>query len=109
VNLYELASMSAIAGCMPRVGSRRRRDFDVEADLSGNPGQDLLRLADGAGVLENTSNRRADTVLSPAQVVISATTRTRWGLKVHLMGRGFLMRRRRWEPRGRCMTRKWIR
>src|SRR2546427_10657355 len=31
-------------------GSGRRRDSDVEADRGGDPAEDLLRFADGAGV-----------------------------------------------------------
>ncbi len=76
VNLYELASMSAIAGCMPRVARgedgvltwkqietviRPKIYYDSQTALvclentnnmagGGDPAEDLLRFPDGAGV-----------------------------------------------------------
>ena len=46
---YEMASMSALAGVLPRVIPTMRRHHDLGADRSGNPGKNLHTSADGIG------------------------------------------------------------
>ena len=50
VNLYELASMSAIAGCMPRIARGEDGILSWAMNRSGDSAEHLLRLADRAGL-----------------------------------------------------------
>ena len=50
VDLYELASMSAIAGCMPRIARGEDGILSWAADRSGDSPAHLLRFANRAGV-----------------------------------------------------------
>src|SRR5438093_2608632 len=86
VNLYELASMSAIAGCMPRVA--RGEDGilkwkEIEAAIRPK----IYYESQTALVcLENTSNMAGGTVYSTAQVEEICDHAHKMGLKVHLDG-----------------------
>ena len=48
INLYELASISAIAGCLPRTDARARRNSHLGPDRAADPSENLLRFADRA-------------------------------------------------------------
>src|SRR5260370_23128500 len=67
-------------------GSRGRRGSEVEANRGGDPAEDLLRFADGAGVLGNTNNMAGGTVYPTAQVDEICEHAHKLGLKVHLDG-----------------------
>src|SRR3989441_4216868 len=86
VNLYELASMSAIAGCMPRVA--RGEDGiltwkQIEAVIRPKIYYDSQTAL---VCLENMSNMAGGTVYSTAQVEDICDHAHKMGLKVHLDG-----------------------
>jgi threonine aldolase len=86
VNLYELASMSAIAGCMPRVA--RGEDGiltwkQIEAVIRPKIYYDSQTAL---VCLENTSNMAGGTVYPTAQVDDICDHAHKMGLKVHLDG-----------------------
>jgi len=86
VNLYELASMSAIAGCMPRVA--RGEDGiltwkQIEAVIRPKIYYDSQTAL---VCLENTSNMAGGTVYPTAQVEEICDHAHKTGLKVHLDG-----------------------
>src|SRR5260370_6625746 len=86
VNLYELASMSAIAGCMPRVA--RGEDGiltwkQIEAVIRPKIYYDSQTAL---VCLENTSNMAGGTVYPTAQVADICDQAPDAGLKVHLDG-----------------------
>ena len=86
VNLYELASMSAIAGCMPR--ATRGEDGiltweQIEAVIRPNIYYDSQTAL---VCLENTSNMAGGTVYPTAQVEDICDHAHALGLKVHLDG-----------------------
>src|SRR5947207_5595288 len=86
VNLYELASMSAIAGCMPRVA--RGEDGiltwkQIEAVIRPKIYYDSQTAL---VCLENTSNMAGGTVYPTAQVEEICDHAHALGLKVHLDG-----------------------
>jgi threonine aldolase len=86
VNLYELASMSAIAGCMPRVA--RGEDGiltwkQIEAVIRPKIYYDSQTAL---ACLENTSNMAGGTVYPTAQVADICDHAHDAGLKVHLDG-----------------------
>jgi len=86
VNLYELASMSAIAGCMPRVA--RGEDGiltwkQIEAVIRPKIYYDSQTAL---VCLENTSNMAGGTVYPTAQVEEICDQAHALGLKVHLDG-----------------------
>jgi len=86
VNLYELASMSAIAGCMPRVA--RGEDGiltwkQIEAVIRPKIYYDSQTAL---VCLENTSNMAGGTVYPTAQVADICDHAHAAGLKVHLDG-----------------------
>ena len=86
VNLYELASMSAIAGCMPRVA--RGEDGiltwkQIEAVIRPKIYYDSQTAL---VCLENTTNMAGGTVYSTAQVEDICDHAHKMGLKVHLDG-----------------------
>jgi len=86
VNLYELASMSAIAGCMPRIA---RADDGI---LSWKQIEAVIRpkiyydSQTALVCLENTSNMAGGTVYPTAQVNDICDRAHDAGLKVHLDG-----------------------
>jgi threonine aldolase len=86
VNLYELASMSAIAGCMPRIARAE------DGILSWKQVEAVIRpkiYYDSQTVLiclENTSNMAGGTVYPTAQVNDICDRAHHLGLKVHLDG-----------------------
>jgi threonine aldolase len=86
VNLYELASMSAIAGCMPRVARAE------DGILTWKQIEPVIRpkiYYDSQSVLvclENTSNMAGGTVYPTAQVEDICEQAHALGLKVHLDG-----------------------
>jgi threonine aldolase len=86
VNLYELASMSAIAGCMPRVA--RGEDGiltwkQIEAVIRPKIYYDSQTAL---VCLENTSNMAGGTVYPTAQVDDICDHAHKMGLKVHMDG-----------------------
>ena len=86
VNLYELASMSAIAGCMPRVA--RGEDGiltwkEIEAVIRPKIYYDSQTAL---VCLENTNNMAGGTVYPTAQVEEICDHAHKMGLKVHLDG-----------------------
>src|SRR6266446_6430151 len=86
VNLYELASMSAIAGCMPRIA--RGKDGiltwkEIEAAIRPKIYYDSQTAL---VCLENTNNMAGGTVYSTGQVEDICEHAHAAGLKVHLDG-----------------------
>jgi threonine aldolase len=86
VNLYELASMSAIAGCMPRIARAE------DGSLSWKQVEAVIRpkiyydSQTALICLENTSNMAGGTVYPTAQVNDICDRAHDTGLKVHLDG-----------------------
>src|SRR6201981_1610537 len=86
VNLYELASMSAIAGCMPRVargGDGILTGKKIEAGIRPKIYYDSQTAL---VCLENTSNMAGGTVYPTAVVDDICDHAHKMGLKVHLDG-----------------------
>src|SRR6266852_5673161 len=86
VNLYELASMSAIAGCMPRAARGEDGIFtwkQIEAVIRPKIYYDSQTAL---VCLENTSNMAGGTVYPAAQVEDICDHAHALGLKVHLDG-----------------------
>src|SRR6266705_3878724 len=86
VNLYELASMSAIAGCMPRVAQGEDGILtwkQIEAVIQPKIYYDSQTAL---VCLENTSNMAGGTVYPTAQVDDICDHAHALGLKVHLDG-----------------------
>src|SRR5467141_3951378 len=86
VNLYELASMSAIAGCMPRVA--RAEDGILSWKLIEAVIRPKIYYDSQTALicLENTSNMAGGTVYPTAQVADICDYAHEAGLKVHLDG-----------------------
>src|SRR5712671_8147103 len=86
VNLYELASMSAIAGCMPRV-ARGEDGILTWKQIEAVIRPKIYYDSQSALVcLENTSNMAGGTVYPTAQVADICDHAHGAGLKVHLDG-----------------------
>jgi threonine aldolase len=87
VNLYELASMSAIAGCMPRVARAEDGGILNWKQIEGVIRPRIYYDSQSALVcLENTSNMAGGTVYPTAQVAEICDRAHEVGLKVHLDG-----------------------
>ncbi len=102
VNLYELASMSAIAGCMPRVA--RAEDGILSWKLIEAVIRPKIYYDSQTALicLENTVNMWGGTVYPTAQVDETCERAHEAGLKVHLeMGRASSTLRQLWEKRFR--------
>jgi threonine aldolase len=86
VNLYELASMSAIAGCMPRIA--RAEDGILSWKLIEAVIRPKIYYDSQTALvcLENTSNMAGGTVYPTAQVNEICDRAQEVGLKVHLDG-----------------------
>jgi threonine aldolase len=86
VNLYELASMSAIAGCMPRIA--RAEDGILSWKLIEAVIRPKIYYDSQTALvcLENTSNMAGGTVYPTAQVSEICDRAQEIGLKVHLDG-----------------------
>ncbi len=86
VNLYELASMSAIAGCMPRIA--RAEDGILSWKLIEAVIRPKIYYDSQSALvcLENTSNMAGGTVYPTAQVDEICDRAHEVGLKVHLDG-----------------------
>jgi threonine aldolase len=86
VNLYELASMSAIAGCMPRV-ARGEDGILTWEEIKAVIRPKIYYDSQTALVcLENTSNMAGGTVYSTERVNEICEQAHKMGLKVHLDG-----------------------
>jgi len=86
VNLYELASMSAIAGCMPRV-ARGEDGILTWAQIEGVIRPKIYYDSQSALVcLENTHNMAGGTLYTVAQIDDICDHAHAAGLKVHLDG-----------------------
>jgi threonine aldolase len=86
VNLYELASMSAIAGCMPRV-ARGRDGILTWAEIEAVIRPKIYYDSQTALVcLENTHNMAGGTLYTAAQISDICNHTHAAGLKVHLDG-----------------------
>jgi threonine aldolase len=86
VNLYELASMSAVAGCMPRIA--RAEDGILSWKLIEAMIRPKIYYDSQTALvcLENTSNMAGGTVYPTAQVSEICDRAQEIGLKVHLDG-----------------------
>src|SRR5712671_2683798 len=86
VNLYELASMSAIAGCMPRV-ARGEDGILTWAEVEAVIRPKIYYDSQTALVcLENTHNMAGGTLYTAAQIIDICNHAHAIGLKVHLDG-----------------------
>ncbi|PYT91126.1 MAG: low specificity L-threonine aldolase [Acidobacteria bacterium] len=86
VNLYELASMSAIAGCMPR-GARGEDGILTWEEIKAAIRPKIYYDSQTALVcLENTSNMAGGTIYPTEQVNEICDNAHKIGLKVHLDG-----------------------
>lgn len=86
VNLYELASMSAIAGCMPRV-ARGKDGILTWAEIEAVIRPKIYYDSQTALVcLENTHNMAGGTLYTAAQISDVCNHAHAAGLKVHLDG-----------------------
>jgi len=87
VNLYELASMSAIAGCMPRAVAAVTTASSPGSRLSPQSGRRFITTRKTALVcLENSSNMAGGTVYPTARVDEICDRAHALDLKVHLDG-----------------------
>jgi len=86
VNLYELASMSAIAGCMPRVVRGEDGLLTWEEIKAAIRPKIYYDSQTAVVCLENTSNMAGGTVYSTEQVNEICDNVHKMGLKVHLDG-----------------------
>jgi threonine aldolase len=87
VNLYELASMSAIAGCMPRIARAEDGGILTWKQIEAVIRPRIYYDSQTALVcLENTSNMAGGTVYPTAQVAEICDRAHEVGLKVHLDG-----------------------
>jgi threonine aldolase len=87
VNLYELASMSAIAGCMPRIARAEDGGILTWKQIEAVIRPRIYYDSQSALVcLENTSNMAGGTVYPTAQAAEICDRAHEVGLKVHLDG-----------------------
>src|SRR2546430_7589134 len=86
VNLYELASMSAIAGCMPRVARGEDGILTWEEIKAAIRPKIYYDSQTALVCLENTSNMAGGTVYPTAQAEEICDHAHKLGLKVHLDG-----------------------
>ena len=86
VNLYELASMSAIAGCMPRVARGEDGILTWEEIKAAIRPKIYYDSQTALICLENTSNMAGGTVYPTEQVNEICDNAHKMGLKVHLDG-----------------------
>jgi threonine aldolase len=86
VNLYELASMSAIAGCMPRVVRGEDGILTWEEIKAAIRPKIYYDSQTALVCLENTSNMAGGTVYATEQVNEICDNAHKMGLKVHLDG-----------------------
>jgi threonine aldolase len=86
INMYELASMSAIAGCMPRTAAAPDGILNWELIEPLIRAKTYYTSQTGLVSLENSSNMHGGTVYSPAETAAICEQVHAAGLPVHLDG-----------------------